>query len=140
MPSRKKMIISWILRSLVALILLQTLYFKFTAAPESVYIFSRLSLEPWGRISTGIMELIASVLILIPRTKVPGALLGLGIMAGAIASHFLFLGIEVQNDGGLLFFYATLVFASSLAVVLMHWKEFMAIIPARFVPSKYSHS
>ena len=140
MLSRKKTIASWILRCLAALILLQTLFYKFSASAESVYIFSQLSIEPWGRIGTGILELIASVLLLVPRTKVVGALLAMGIMAGAIASHFLFLGIEVQNDRGLLFAYAMMVLISSLVLIVMHWRELLAFIPPRFVPAKYSHS
>ncbi|MFX6288831.1 DoxX family protein, partial [Acinetobacter baumannii] len=80
--------------------MLQTLFFKFTAAPESVFIFSTLGIEPWGRIGTGIAELIASVLLLIPSTTVFGALLAMGIMGGAIVSHLAVLGIEVRGDGG----------------------------------------
>ena len=96
-------ILSWFLRLVAAVIMLQTLYFKFTASPESVYIFSTLGMEPWGRIGTGVMELVASLLILLPRTVVLGAILSMGIMGGAILSHLLILGISVQNDGGQLF-------------------------------------
>ena len=95
-------ILSWILRLLVAAILVQTLFFKFTAAPESVHIFSTLGAEPWGRIGSGVMELIAAVLLLIPRTVAKGALLALGVISGALLSHVFVLGIEVQGDGGLL--------------------------------------
>jgi uncharacterized membrane protein YphA (DoxX/SURF4 family) len=103
----------WILRLLAAVILLQTLFFKFTAAPESVYIFSTIGIEPWGRIGTGILELVASILILIPATTAFGALLAIGLMSGAIFFHFTKLGISVQNDGGQLFIYALLVLFSS---------------------------
>ena len=48
---------SWALRLIVAVILLQTLFFKFSAAKESVYIFSTLGMEPWGRIGSGVFEL-----------------------------------------------------------------------------------
>jgi uncharacterized membrane protein YphA (DoxX/SURF4 family) len=96
-----KTVFTWALRVVAAVIMLQTLFFKFTAAEESVYIFSQLGIEPWGRIGTGIAELIASVLILIPRTTALGALMGAGIMGGAIASHLLFLGIEINGDSGL---------------------------------------
>lgn len=109
MQTKSITIISWILRIVAALIMLQTLYFKFTGAPESVYIFSALGLEPYGRIGSGIAELIASILLLIPSTAVFGALLGVGIMGGAIVSHLFKLGIEVQNDGGQLFVYALIV-------------------------------
>lgn len=93
----------WAVRIVAAVILLQTLYFKFLAQPESVYIFSTLGVEPWGRIGSGVVELIASVLILIPRTSWIGAGIGLGVMAGAILSHLTILGIEVQGDGGPVF-------------------------------------
>ena len=77
-------IFTWILRLAAAYIMLQTLYFKFTAHPQSVRLFTELGMEPWGRIGTGIFELIASLLILYPRTTGIGALLGTGLMAGAI--------------------------------------------------------
>lgn len=96
----------WIARLAAAFIMLQTLYFKFTAQPESVFIFSSIGLEPWGRIGTGVAELLASILILYPRTSWFGALMGIGIMAGAIVTHLFLLGIEVMGDGGQLFFMA----------------------------------
>jgi len=116
-------ILPWIARLVAAFLLLQTLFYKFTGADESVYIFSRLGIEPWGRIGSGVMELIASILILIPRTTVYGALMGAGIMAGAILSHFFVLGIEVQGDGGLLFIYALLVFISCVYLVWIYRKK-----------------
>lgn len=115
-----KSIATWGLRLLAAVILLQTLFFKFTAAEESVYIFSKLGVEPWGRILSGIMEAIAAILLLIPRTTAYGALLALGIMAGAIASHLFILGIEVMGDGGQLFIYACVVFIASLILLGQH--------------------
>ena len=116
-------ILTWILRIAAAVILLQTLYFKFTAAPESVYIFSTLGIEPYGRIGSGIAELIASVLILIPRSTLPGAILGMGVMAGAILSHLLFLGIEVQSDGGTLFVLALITFICCSLLFFLNRKE-----------------
>ena len=95
---------------LAAIILLQTLYFKFTAAPESVYIFTELGVEPFGRIGTGIIELIISILLLMRRTSLVGAILGVGVIFGAILSHIFILGIVVMNDGGLLFGLALAVF------------------------------
>jgi uncharacterized membrane protein YphA (DoxX/SURF4 family) len=97
---------TWIVRLTAVVILLQTLYFKFSGAEESVYIFSTLGIEPYGRIGSGVVELIASILILIPKTTLIGALLGLGTMLGAIFSHLFILGIEVKNDGGELFILA----------------------------------
>jgi uncharacterized membrane protein YphA (DoxX/SURF4 family) len=116
----------WILRLLAAVILLQTLYFKFSAAPESIYIFSKLGMEPWGRIGTGVLELIAGILLLIPATTVFGALLAIGLMAGAIFFHITKLGIIVQDDGGQLFIYALLVFASSIALVIIYRNDLLA--------------
>lgn len=137
MSLRIKVILSWVLRVLAAIIMLQTLFFKFTGAPESVFIFSTLGIEPWGRIGTGAMELIASVLILIPRTTASGALLALGIMGGAILSHLFFLGISVQGDGGQLFLYAVLVFISALVVLVLHWRQLLQLLPARLTPKKF---
>ena len=108
----------WLLRLVVAGILLQTLFFKFTGAAESVYIFETLGAEPHGRIGSGVAELAASVLILVPSTAALGALLSLGLMSGAILSHLTVLGIEVMGDGGLLFALAIIVFACSAAVLL----------------------
>lgn len=111
------------LRIVAAVLLLQTLFFKFTGAEESVYIFSQLGVEPWGRIATGCMELIAAVLLLLPATIIPGALLAIGIMTGAIASHILKLGIVVQNDGGLLFVYACIVLFSAIILLVLHKQQ-----------------
>lgn len=110
----------WIIKLVAAAILLQTLYFKFTAAPESVYIFSTLGIEPYGRIGSGIVELIASILILIPRTTLLGAILGLGTMAGAILSHVTKLGIEVNNDGGTLFTLAIITFICCAILIFIN--------------------
>lgn len=115
--SRSQTALSWILQLTVAGILLQTLFFKFTAAEESVYIFSTLGAEPWGRIASGIVELIALVLLLVPATAPVGALLTMGVMVGAIASHLLVLGIEVKGDGGLLFGLALTAFVASALVL-----------------------
>ena len=110
-------VIYWTARIISAIILLQTLYFKFTASPESVYIFTTVGMEPWGRIGVGVMELIASGLILITATAWLGAGLALGLMCGAIGMHFTLLGINVQNDGGQLFLYAMIVAIGSLYVL-----------------------
>ena len=106
----KTSIFTWIIKLITVVILLQTLYFKFSGAEESIYIFTKLNIEPYGRIGSGIVELIASILILIPRTTIIGAILGLGTMFGAIFSHIFALGIVVQNDGGTLFALAVVTF------------------------------
>ena len=138
MTPRTKTIASWILRGLAAFILLQTLFFKFTGAAESVYVFSSLGVEPWGRIGTGVLELIASALILWPRTTAIGALLALGLMGGALLTHFFILGIAVQNDGGQLFLYALIVFISAAVLIIWYRQQLLSYIPTRFIPARFS--
>src|SRR6266478_10223893 len=117
--SKTFIITSWTLRGIAAVILLQTLFFKFTGAKESVYLFSTLGMEPWGRIGSGIAELIASMLLLLPTTVVFGAILSLGVISGAIFFHLTRLGITLPlvDDHGELFALAVVVFMCSLAVV-----------------------
>jgi putative oxidoreductase len=115
--------LDWIVRLLAAGVLLQTLYFKFSGAPESVYIFTTLGVEPWGRIGSGIAELVASALLLWTGTAGFGAVLAAGLMSGAIVSHLTRLGIEVQGDGGLLFALAWVVFGCSLVTIALHRGE-----------------
>jgi uncharacterized membrane protein YphA (DoxX/SURF4 family) len=121
-----KIILSWTLRIVAALILLQTLYFKFTGHPESVELFTKLGVEPWGRIGTGVIELIASILLLIPSTVFVGAFLGVGLMAGAIVSHLTVIGIESKRDGGQLFMLAITVMVCCLAILLLHKNQGIA--------------
>lgn len=128
MLSKKQQKLAWVLRIVAAIILLQTLYFKFSGAEESIYIFSTLGIEPYGRIGSGIAELIAAILILIPTTTALGALLAAGIMSGAILSHLTLLGIEVRNDGGQLFIYALIVFISALILVILYKSQLLKII------------
>ena len=112
-----------ILRIIVALILIQTLRFKFTAHPDSVYIFETIGLEPIGRISIGIAELIAGILLLIPKTVWLGASLTLSIIGGAIFMHLAQLGIEVKNDGGVLFITAIVTFLLSAMILYIYKKD-----------------
>lgn len=116
----KNPIFIWIVKLIAVIILVQTLFFKFTGAEESVYIFQTLGIEPIGRIGSGVVELIASILILIPRTTLLGALLALGTMAGAIFSHIFVLGIEVKNDGGTLF---TLAIVTSICCLILVYNQ-----------------
>ncbi len=115
--------LSWILRIVAAIILLQTLYFKFTAHPESVELFTKLGVEPWGRIGTGIIELFTGLMLLIPTTIFVGAFMGAGLMVGAIVSHFLVIGIESKGDGGQLFMLAILVFVCCAILVFLHKQQ-----------------
>jgi hypothetical protein len=114
------LVVSWILRIVVAAILLQTLFFKFSGSAESVYIFTTVGAEPWGRIGSGIVELIAAVSLLVPSLVPLGAILAIGVISGAIVSHLTVLGIEVMGDGGLLFALALIVFAASAIVLAIH--------------------
>jgi hypothetical protein len=111
-----------LLKLVATIIMLQTLFFKFTASPESVYIFSTLGLEPVGRIGIGVLELVASILILVPATTIYGAILGAGLMGGALMSHFTKLGIVVMDDGGQLFIYALLVLISC-GLLALNYRE-----------------
>ncbi len=119
-------IISWIARILIALIFVQTLFFKFSGAEESKYIFTKLmgaEYEAFGRIGSGVMELVAAALILIPRTAAYGAIVSLIAISGALLSHFTRLGIVVKDDGGTLFGLAVTVFVLSAAVLFIHRRE-----------------
>ena len=117
--SKAQAVISWLMQLAVAGILLQTLFFKFTGAEESVYIFRQIGAEPWGRIGSGVIELMASLLLLAPATAPVGAILTMGVMAGAIVSHLTVLGIEVKGDGGLLFGLALTAFLGSAVVLII---------------------
>lgn len=123
--SKKQSLASWVLQVVVAVILLQTLFFKFTGAAESVYIFSTLGAEPWGRIGSGVIELIASVLLLLPRTVTLGALLALGTISGALFAHLTRLGIALTavGDRGELFALAVVVFVASLGILLLRRRQ-----------------
>jgi uncharacterized membrane protein YphA (DoxX/SURF4 family) len=127
----KTQLITWVLRITAAVILLQTLYFKFTGAPESIYIFSTLGIEPYGRIGSGIAELIVVVLLLIPKTTWLGALGGCGVMTGAVLSHVFVLGIEVQGDSGLLFFLALITLLCCLILLYRNKNIIMNLLKTK---------
>lgn len=128
----KNTIAIWVLRIVPAAILLQTLYFKFSAAPESVYIFTKMGIEPWGRIASGVTELVAGILLLIPRTTLLGALTGAGVMAGAVVSHLFVLGIEIMGDGGQLFIYALVTLICCLALILINRNQLPKLLKLQF--------
>lgn len=126
--SKKQFYIERVAAIIGAIILLQTLFFKFTAHPDSVYIFTEMKLEPFGRICLGIFELIAAGLLLYPKTSHIGSVIGLGLMLGAIFSHLFILGVEIHDDGGTLFILAILVFVCSLVVVILKKNKLRALI------------
>ncbi len=123
-----KLIIYWVARIAAAVIMVQTLYFKFSGAEESIYIFSTVGIEPWGRIATGILELIASILILINATAWLGALLGVAIMGGAIFTHLTVLGIDVKGDGGYLFILGVIVLLCCTVILLYNKQKLTSVL------------
>lgn len=123
---KKMLVFSWVLRIMIALIFIQTLYFKFTAHPDSVFIFTKLGAEPFGRIGVGFVELITSILILLPRTKILGIILSFGVICGALFSHLLVIGVETKGDNGGLFILALIVLASCIALFFVHKNEVQA--------------
>ena len=124
--------ISWLAALVSALIMLQTLYFKFRGAEESVYIFTVLGLEPVGRIGVGIAELIASVLLIVPKTRFFGAALGFGLMSGAMFGHLTKLGIVVLDDGGYLFALSLVVASTSLVCMVIERQQLFTFIKTVF--------
>jgi hypothetical protein len=130
--SKTQNVTAWIVQVIVALILFQTLFFKFTAAEESVYIFRTLGLEPWGRIGSAVVELIAVILLLHPRTAAMGAAISLGVISGAIVSHLTRLGIVVKGDGGLLFGLAVAVLIGSAVVLYIRRAQLPVVGPLYF--------
>lgn len=128
--SKRLFIVSWIAQVVAAGIMAQTLFFKFTGAEEAKYIFTTLGAEPWGRIGTGVAELVAAVLLLIPRTAAVGAVVTLGLMVGAIGSHLTKLGIVVKDDGGLLFTLGIVTFVCA-GVVLVIRRNSLPVIGGR---------
>ena len=117
--------IAWICQIIAAIIMGQTLFFKFAGAPEPVYIFTTLGVEPWGRLAAAGSELVACVLLLIPGTVHLGALFTLGIMGGAIMAHLTKLGVVVLDDGGLLFGMGV---ATSVAALMVLWLRKQAVL------------
>ena len=132
--NRNTTLLFWFVCIVAALIMLQTLYFKFTGAKESIEIFTRMGMEPWGRVGTGVVELIASILLLIPATVWLGAILSIGVISGAILSHLTILGIEVQGDGGYLFILAVITLICSLIALFLDRKQLPALIK-KMLPS-----
>jgi hypothetical protein len=118
---------TWLLRIVAAIIMLQTLYFKFSGHAESVGLFTELGIEPWGRIGTGIFELLASILILIPAVSYLGSILGIGLMAGAIGAHLTILGVS-YGGSPLLFIYAVIVFIVCVILLILDKQKIYILI------------
>lgn len=122
-------IIEWVLRLVPAVIILQTLFYKFTGHPDSVLLFTQLGVEPFGRIGLGVVELIAAILLLIPETVKYGIVLSVGLMAGALATHIFIVGIVFNNDGGALFALAAIAMTFLLILAYRHWSSIKMLIP-----------
>lgn len=126
-PGQRKL--SWVCRAIAATIMIETLFFKFTGAEESIYIFSKMGLESWWRYGQGIWELIASMLLLRWRLGWAGGLLTMGALGAAIVSHLTVLGVVVQGDHGLLFAMALTTFACGTVVTFLHRHEIPSYTP-----------
>ncbi len=121
--TRRQRVVSWMCGIIAAAIMLETLFYKFTGAEESVYIFSRMHTEPWWRWGQGIWELLASIGLLLPRWKWAGGILATGAMGAAILSHMTWLGFSILGDHGLLFGMACVTFACGFTVLMLHRQE-----------------
>ena len=128
--SPRQLTISWICRFIAGAIMIETLFFKFTGAPESIYIFSKMHMEPWWRYGQGIWELTASLLLLARGSAWAGGILTLGAMGAAIMSHLTILGIQIRGDHGLLFSMALVSFSAALITTLIHRYEIPGYAPA----------
>jgi hypothetical protein len=124
-----------LLKLLITLIVGQTLFFKFSGAAESVYIFNTLGVEPWGRLFLGAMELLSIILLWIPKTMLSALLLILGMMSGAIASHLFILGIEIMGDGGELFILGLVTWLAAV-VLLFTKREEIKLLSMKFLAKK----
>lgn len=131
--NKKRYYIERVAAIITAVILLQTLIFKFTGHPDSVYIFSSIGIEPYGRIGLGIVELIVAGLLLFFKTSLWGGILGTGIAMGAIISHLFILGIVVNNDGGMLFSLAIISFLCSAVVVFLKKEQLLLTLNKRYI-------
>jgi hypothetical protein len=124
--------ISWLCCLIAALVMIETLFFKFTGASESIYIFKKMGTEPWWRWGQGIWELLASICLLTPRFKWAGGILGTGAMLAAILSHLTWLGFSVQGDHGLLFGMAIISFTACFTVLMLHRHEIPFVTPLSY--------
>lgn len=121
-------------RWLAAAILAQTLWFKFSGAPESRFIFTALGAEPWGRVAVGLIELVAVLFLVRQRTAVLGAMIASGLMVGAIGAHLVTLGIAVQGDRGLLFALAVTVLLCSVKILVSRRRQVLRLLGIPVAP------
>lgn len=127
---RRYRTIEMLLRIVTAIILIQTLHFKFTGHPEAIHVFSSIGMEPWGRYGIGIVELIAGILFFLPNLWKIASVITFGLMIGAIGVHlFTPLGIVVhydgKEDGGQLFVMAIIALLfSGILMILANLPEY----------------
>ena len=114
-----------LLKVLAAAIMVQTLYFKFLGAEESIDLFTKLAGENESimRIGTGVLELLAAIFLFVPSKTWFGAFLTVILMSGAIMSHLTILGIEHNNDGGILFISAITTFLAGTILLIQNKKD-----------------
>ncbi len=129
-------IVIFLVKFLITIIVGQTLFFKFSGAVESIYIFSVLGVEPWGRLALGVLELLSLVFLWIPKTTLYALILILGMMSGAIASHLFILGIEIMGDKGELFILGVVTWLCT-AVLLFIKREEIKLLSMKFVTRKH---
>lgn len=117
--------IIFVLKIIAAIIMMQTLFYKFSGAQESVDLFTKLAgeNEAYMRVGTGVLELIASVLLFIPKSIWFGAFMTIGLMSGAILGHLTKIGISHNNDGGLLFGAAIFILIVGVLVLFIEKKN-----------------
>jgi hypothetical protein len=135
-PLRKQTIAAFVLSLYIAFVFVQSLFFKWTGSEESIFIFSTLRdwsgiglFEPFGRWFIGFSELVASILLFVPRGRIWGAGMALVIISGAIVFHlFTPLGVEIMGDGGTLFILACGVWIASVTILLIHRREVIALL------------
>jgi len=128
--SRRERIAIRISAGIAAAIMIETLFFKFTGAAESKYIFQKMGTEPWMRWVQGIWELLASICLLWPRLRWAGGILTTGAMSAAILSHMTWLGYSIQGDHGLLFCMALITFAGGFTIMWKYRFHIPGYVPA----------
>ncbi len=128
--TRRQRVVCLVCCLIAAGIMIETLFFKFTAAPESVYIFKRMGTEPWMRWVQGLWELAASIGLLVPDLRWAGGVLTTGAMAAAILSHMTWLGYSIQGDHGLLFSMALVTFTCGFTVMWTYRHHIPGYVPA----------
>jgi len=137
-----KQAMPWILVIYIGFVFIQSLFFKFAGSQETVLIFNTIAdwmagigflagiAEPfraYGGTTVGLTELVATILLLVPRTRLWGALLSLGVISGAIFFHLgtplgvdRVIDVDGNTDGGVLFFMACGVWVASAITIYLN--------------------